>query len=627
MDSIYYYDFASLLFLLIILVFSRFIFNKHKKINIAFNVILGSVFLFTVISMIINFLLAQDTFNVDLVFILKSINAVAFGCISAGFLYYAYADISQTTKLNKAHLIGIVLSFTWNIIWLIVNDYTRVCFDVNRTGVLYGPGYIALFFSLIFVMIYFPALELYYHKDLYGTSVKIAFTYAFLSLGYGILCLVYKLFTGNVFFLTSLFFSIQLMVAFIQMVIDRLNIDNASNLYQNKQCLKDINHSNGSSLFFIEILGYYQYKSSIIDKLVIDLKHYFRDNITNFTLYRVSNYQLLLKTRRNDDIGIINIINEYSKNAIKIEDNVLAIRIKTAIMKKEPIDDASDTLNLLELMINKIKEKADLSIVLTNSLRSELENQSTNVNRIMNAIDNGGAIPFYQGIFSVIDNKITLCEALARIRINDELLMPSSFISVLENNHCTSKLDRSILIGVLKELKKQKEENDNFDIRAISINLTAEDIVNKEFIDDVKRLIIENKIDPSMICFEICETTVISNFEMVKEVMNDLNSLGIRFFLDDFGVGFSNVQAVLKLPFYLIKIDKSILDATKENSQNIEVLNGFVRTLNSVGVKTLVEGVEDEHDLNVVKTAGAHYIQGYYFHKPSEMDKLKTLVN
>ena len=64
-----------------------------------------------------------------------------------------------------------------------------------------------------------------------------------------------------------------------------------------------------------------------------------------------------------------------------------------------------------------------------------------------------------------------------------------------------------------------------------------------------------------MISFEICESVIISNFQKAKEIMEELNSYGIKFFLDDFGTGFSNLKAVLSLPFYLIKIDKSFFNS------------------------------------------------------------------
>lgn len=96
--------------------------------------------------------------------------------------------------------------------------------------------------------------------------------------------------------------------------------------------------------------------------------------------------------------------------------------------------------------------------------------------------------------------------------------------------------------------------------------------------------------------------------------------------MDDFGTGFSNLKAVLSLPFYLIKIDKSLLDAAKENTRNQQILDGVVKAINSIGMKTLIEGVETKEDVELVKNFGVNYIQGYYYHKPSNMTELNKTI-
>lgn len=108
-----------------------------------------------------------------------------------------------------------------------------------------------------------------------------------------------------------------------------------------------------------------------------------------------------------------------------------------------------------------------------------------------------------------------------------------------------------MLCQVLKELKSMNDSGTRVDVKGISINFTAEDILNQSFIDEIKQMVKNQEIDPNMISFEICESVIISNFQKAKEIMEELNSYGIKFFLDDFGTGFSNLKAVLSLPFIL----------------------------------------------------------------------------
>ena len=69
-----------------------------------------------------------------------------------------------------------------------------------------------------------------------------------------------------------------------------------------------------------------------------------------------------------------------------------------------------------------------------------------------------------------------------------------------------------------------------------------------------------------------------------------------------------------------------MLDAAKENTRNQQILDGVVKAINSIGMKTLIEGVETKEDVELVKNFGVNYIQGYYYHKPSNMTELNKTI-
>lgn len=620
MENIFLIDLSSFIIILLLLFFHLHYSEKKEKTTNVYTFILVSIALFSFSNGAFQF--AAEHSIPTAAYVFKVIATISFSLVATMYAVYAYVSIKKTAPIKKAFLYPVCIPCVVNVAFLIINYFTNICFTIDETGVTYHFGYAFMIADFVFIMVYVPLLAIRYRKTLYHSFFQLLLCVGFLALGFGIFELGSFLAVGRFISGTSLFFAVITTYIFLRLLRNRMNIDASSGLYLRNQCLLDLKHANGSSVYLIQILGFHHYSDEAGNEILLTVVDYLKRSIPKCTMYRMASDQIAIKTDMSDDIHNMQNINQHFKNYIMLDGESIMVKIKASAIQKMPHNTPEQTLHYLESMITMIKDTQNTYIIYNKSLEDVLKDNEENTKNVMHAISQDGVIPYYQGIYSMDDGRIIWCEALARLKVKNEILSPARFLPVLFNNNCIDKLDRDILIKVLKEMHRFKTDNPDADIRGISFNFTSEDFLNVSFMEEVKQLIVDNEIDPNMICFELCESTVVQNYEKVKAIMTELRNFGIKFFLDDFGIGFSNLSAVLNLPFHLIKIDKSLLDAARYNKLNVEILNGVVRAINSVGLKTLVEGVETEEDLDIVKSAGAHYIQGFYFHKPSDLDEL-----
>ena len=107
----------------------------------------------------------------------------------------------------------------------------------------------------------------------------------------------------------------------------------------------------------------------------------------------------------------------------------------------------------------------------------------------------------------------------------------------------------------------------------------------------------------------------------------ELQALGVRTALDDFGTGFTSFQALKTLPFDTLKIDRSFVQDCLSSTASAAIIHAVIGVGRALGVKVVCEGVETPEQAAFLRTAGAHYLQGYHFHKPMEVSEFCRLAD
>jgi len=244
---------------------------------------------------------------------------------------------------------------------------------------------------------------------------------------------------------------------------------------------------------------------------------------------------------------------------------------------------------------------------------------------VWNAVDHNLVQVYYQPIFSTKENAV--CSAEALVRIEDAelgLLNPEEFIPIAEKNGSVVLLGQQVFEKVCRFIAKEKPEEAGIDF--FEVNLSTVQCMNPDLAEEFTKILKKYDISADWISLEITESALIHNEALMEKTVGDLKKEGFSFALDDYGTGYSNFTYMMKYPFSIFKLDKSILHAAEEKHGNESILNHVIKMAGEMGMKVVTEGVETEEEKRLLTEVGADYLQGYYFSIPvSEDDFLNTV--
>ncbi|MGN0436435.1 MAG: EAL domain-containing protein [Wujia sp.] len=222
---------------------------------------------------------------------------------------------------------------------------------------------------------------------------------------------------------------------------------------------------------------------------------------------------------------------------------------------------------------------------------------------------------FYQPIFSVQDGCYNSAEALVRL-YDDELgfISPEEFIPMAEKNGLILEIGEFVFREVCKMFCQNRLTE--LGIKYVEVNLSVVQCMQERLHEILVSIMDEYNVPYECINLEITETATTANVEVLENNMEQLMARGITFSLDDYGTGYSNTSNVIKYPFYIIKLDKSMVWTAMENERAKSALKHTVAMIKDLGMHIVAEGVENEEHIRILTDMGCDYLQGFYFSKP-----------
>lgn len=172
----------------------------------------------------------------------------------------------------------------------------------------------------------------------------------------------------------------------------------------------------------------------------------------------------------------------------------------------------------------------------------------------------------------------------------------------------------------------QRMHIEEYGIEFVEVNLSVVQCMQEDLSRTLENVMGEYQIPPYRINFEITESAAADSKEVLNSNMKALIDYGVGFSLDDYGSGYSNLANVVELPLKIIKIDKSLTKAYFESEKVKIATESAIDMIHKLGMKIVVEGVENEKVYTVFKNLGVEYIQGFYFSKPLPKDKVLNFI-
>ncbi|HYD79757.1 MAG TPA: EAL domain-containing protein [Paucimonas sp.] len=223
----------------------------------------------------------------------------------------------------------------------------------------------------------------------------------------------------------------------------------------------------------------------------------------------------------------------------------------------------------------------------------------------------GRLVMHYQPIIDLDSGKVSHFEALLRIfDDNGRPCNTGDLVKTCEVFGLIERLDRAVIRRCLTDMSRLPDN------AGVAINLSGKSIGDPELLKLIESEIASRGIDPARVIFELTETAAFYNLEEVRHFVGRIKSLGCRFALDDFGVGFSSFYYIKELEFDYLKIDGSFIVELKSNPDDQAFVRAMVEISRVFGLKVIAEWVEDRVTTDLLREFGVRYGQGYYFGKP-----------
>lgn len=222
---------------------------------------------------------------------------------------------------------------------------------------------------------------------------------------------------------------------------------------------------------------------------------------------------------------------------------------------------------------------------------------------------------YYQPVWSIESNHYVSLEALSRLHHPDlGMVPPDIFIGIAERNGLMARISQLQLARLCRFIKEHQDALCG--INNVKFNLSPLELAQEGHGEQLVEIIRQHGVDPSFIQFEITETTASSSCDAMISNITTFRNAGIRLCLDDFGSGYANLDTILKMPFSVIKLDRSLLSGVCEDDQIATFYKNIVGVLQNLNYMVVSEGVKNRQELELIESWGVRLVQGFYFSPP-----------
>ena len=280
---------------------------------------------------------------------------------------------------------------------------------------------------------------------------------------------------------------------------------------------------------------------------------------------------------------------------------------------------AAEVYENMEYSCAKIYGMKQRYIRCTGEIREEMTRRRYLRERIKTVDRIHGFEVWYQPIQCISTGNFCSMEALIRLREPDgTLISPAEFIPLAEQTGHINLVTWFVLEEVCRLLKyNRKLEN-----VSVSINMPMSQLLDKGFVPRFISIVDQAGIDHRRICIEFTERAILENFRQTLDIMNQLTLEGFRFYLDDFGTGYSNFNCLLQLPFQIIKLDKSLVNISKNGTTDYSTVHTLTKLLHGMNLVVIAEGAETEKEVQMLTQHGVDRVQGFALAKPMPTEEL-----
>jgi len=313
------------------------------------------------------------------------------------------------------------------------------------------------------------------------------------------------------------------------------------------------------------------------------------------------------------------------KNTKKITefDNKINFRMNMKLGLYEianPYENVHTMWDKANLAIQNNQDKNQILCVYDTSLMNKIMHENTIISEFKYAIEQDLLCMFIQPQIEAKTGKCIGGEALCRWYDKNGYRQPSEFIPILEKAGFIYNLDYYIWEKAVQKLKDWKDKKIDYHI---SVNISVKDFYYADIYSIFVQLVEKYGVSPEKLHLEITESVIIGDNSFHRGILKKLQDYGFSIEMDDFGSGFSSLNALKEMKMDVLKIDMEFLHATGNEERGRVVVSAIVRMAKDLGMKVISEGVENEGQAKFLKSIDVDILQGYLFSKPVTVEEFE----
>jgi diguanylate cyclase (GGDEF)-like protein/PAS domain S-box-containing protein len=249
-------------------------------------------------------------------------------------------------------------------------------------------------------------------------------------------------------------------------------------------------------------------------------------------------------------------------------------------------------------------------------------------NDLGRAVEQEEFVVHYQPILSLQTGEVFALEALVRWEHPERgLLDPDEFVPMAEEGGLIIPMGEQVLREACLRAKEWQEAHPRTPPLVMSVNLSARQLARPDLADTVEGILKEAGLEGSCLTLDVTETVYVRALAGNTATLERLRGLEAKISIDDFGVGYSSLAYLKRLPADFLKIDRSFVKGLGEDVEETAIVRMIIELAHTLGMEAIAEGVETEEQAQRLKEMGCDLAQGFYFSKPLPPEEIPALLS
>lgn len=392
-------------------------------------------------------------------------------------------------------------------------------------------------------------------------------------------------------------------------------------------CQQAFHHNSGLSLIYIDLDNFkyindtygHQAGDEFLIQVATEISPLIR---SNEVFARLGGDEFAIYAHREDEDDSTQLAQRLTEVIqgirFKVEDQVIGTSCSLGVaLYPEHASSASDLVMFADIAMYAAKRRGKNSWALFDPVLSRKEQEQEDLawlTRVNQALEHDDFVLHYQGVYSVKTGELSHFEVLVRMKDPDDkkqLIMPGQFIPAAERSGAIVSLDRWVISNAIEVLAQNPGFPD------LAVNISGRSFDDESLAGFILLELNESRVRPSRLIFELTETAAVGDLKDSTRLIRELNRMGCKVYLDDFGTGFSSFSYLKKIDLFGLKLDGQFISNISRDTNDQLFIIAMTSIAKGMEKKTVAEFVDNLETLQLLSEIGVDHAQGFLLDKPS----------